>query len=111
MKPITSQLIHTVVVYRPTRTADGQGGYRETLAVLNTTLGRLRPLGGAERISAAQQQAQVSHVLYTEGDEDIERGDVVLIDGRRLAVLDVREPSYMAHHLEIDCRLIVREPV
>ena len=44
-----------------------------------------------------------------DGGDGGKGGDVVLIDGKRLTVKDVREPSYAGHHLEIDCLLIQKE--
>jgi head-tail adaptor len=49
------------------------------------------------------------HVLYTEADLDIRRGDRVLIDNRELEVMLIREPSQAGHHLEIDCKEIQKE--
>ncbi len=103
MKAITSQLNHTFTVYRKERVDDGQGGWEESLVELATVAGRLRPASASERIVAQQEQRQLTHVLYTAGDVDVQRGDVVVGAGVEVEVQGVREPSRAGHHLEIDC--------
>jgi len=101
--------IHTVTVSRPTRTADGQGGWAVGYADAGSFPGRLRPASAAERTVAAQRQARVTHVLYCATTADIRRGDLVSAGGNLVEVVDIREPSHMGHHLEVDCAEIQKE--
>lgn len=99
-------LISEFTPSRLSRAQDGQGGWTRTWSEATAFDGRLRPASVEERTLAAQQQAQISHVLYAAGDEDIRRGDRVVGEGRTLEVVAVREPSHAGHHLEIECREI-----
>lgn len=110
MKAITSQLNHTFSAYRPERTSDGQGGWLQALGEPWEVRGRMRPASGTERTVAAQEQRQISHVLYTESDSGLRRGDVLIGAGIEVEVQAVREPSLAGHHLEIDCLEVQRAP-
>jgi len=110
MKSIVSRLNHTFSVYRSERTSDGQGGWLETLGDPWEVRGRMRPASGAERTVAAQEQRQITHVLYTEAGAGLRRGDVVTGAGIEVTVQGVREPSLAGHHLEIDCLEVQRAP-
>ncbi len=110
MRSIRPLLNHTFTLYRPEREPDGQGGWRQALVEVGELCGRLRPASGAERTVAAQEQRQISHVLYVEGGADVRRGDVVVGAGVEVLVQGVREPSRAGHHLEIDCLEVQREP-
>jgi len=97
-------LISTFVVSRTVRTSNGYGGWRPSWEYLGSYSGRLRPASGSEITVAAQQQREMTHVLYLEADANIERGDMIVGEGHILDVQAVREPSHAGHHLEIDCR-------
>lgn len=107
---IQALYISVFSVSRPTRTADGQGGWTVGYSDAGTVQGRLRPASASEKAVAMQMQAQVSHVLYCGASEDLERGDLITCEGRTVEVIAVREPSHMGHHLEIDCLEIQQEP-
>jgi SPP1 family predicted phage head-tail adaptor len=97
-------------VARMARTSDGQGGWIEAPEVLGTVRGRMRPATGREREVAAQEQREISHVLYVLAGEDIARGDLVTGGGVTVEVQGIREPSLAGHHLEIDCQEIQTVP-
>jgi SPP1 family predicted phage head-tail adaptor len=102
---IETLLITTFTQTRRTRASDGQGGFTETWASVDTALtGRMRPASAAERTVADQNRAQISHVLYLLATETIYRGDRVTDGDRTWDVIAVREPSHSGHHLEVDCR-------
>jgi head-tail adaptor len=103
MLTIETLYSHTFTVSRPTRTADGQGGWAVGYVEIGEIRGRLRPLGSSERTVADQQQARVTHVLYCPADSDIQRGDLVSGAGQTVEVIAVREPSHAGHHWEVDC--------
>ncbi len=100
---------HEFTISRPTRASDGQGGFLVAYADAGTFRGRLRPASASERTVAQQQQAKVSHVLYCATTVDIRRGDLVTGAGQTVEVIDIREPSHAAHHLEVDCLEIQKE--
>lgn len=94
------------IVYKRLQLPDGQGGwYKQFTAMYDTVAGRIRPVTAKEREVAMQQEWQISHILYTNVVENIERGDIVsLLDGSLyVEIMGVREPSMNGHHLEIDC--------
>ena len=95
----------TFTVTRPTRTADGQGGWLVAYAEVGTLRGRLRPAGTAtaEGRVARQEQARSSHVFYCAAEADLQRGDLLSGAGQTVEVLAVREPSHAGHHWECDC--------
>lgn len=103
MSVFSSMLNNTFTVSRATRASDGQGGWPETFAVVGTVLGRIRPALSNERVVADSEEQQISHVLYTETDEDIERGDMITVSSLVVEVLGIRNPSFAGHHWEIDC--------
>lgn len=103
MSVFTSLLNETYTVSRRVRVSNGQGGWAVFYEEIGTVEGRLRPASGTEREVAAQEQRQISHVLYVEADEDIERGDQVEGAGLSVEVQGIREPSQAGHHWEIDC--------
>lgn len=104
MSVIEGLFTHEFTISRTEYVSNGQGGWSRVPVEVGTIRGRLRPLGGAERIVADQQQRQITHVLYCLATADIARGDQVDGAGLVVEVLGVREPSQAGHHLEVDCR-------
>lgn len=102
MPLIDSLYNHSWTLSRRTRTADGQGGYTQTWATVATVAGRMRPASASERTLALQRLAEISHVWYVAADEDVLRGDRITGQGRTWDVIAIREPSYAAHHLEVE---------
>ena len=96
-------LNNTFLVSRRDRIADGQGGWIITYADIGTVEGRIRPANSNERVVADSEEQQITHVLYTNADEDIVRGDLVTCKGLQVEVLGIREPSLAGRHWEIDC--------
>lgn len=94
---------NTFDVERRSRTSDGQGGWTIGYAATGTVEGRIRPAGSAEREVAQAEGRQISHVLYVDHGEDVERGDRVTCGDLVVEVVAIREPSKTSHHLEIDC--------
>lgn len=96
-------LNNTFTVARRYRVSDGQGGWTLSWVDVGTVQGRLRPANSNERMVADAEQQQITHVLYTDADVDIERGDLVTCGDTVVEVLGIREPSLARHHWEIDC--------
>lgn len=103
MSVFTSLLNNTFTIYRRVRTDDGQGGWAISYLELGMAEGRIRPATANERVVAAGEEQQITHVLYIEHGEDVLRGDRVVCDDLTVEVLGIREPSKAGEHLEIDC--------
>lgn len=109
MSAFLGLLNNTFTVERRNRVSDGQGGWIIVYETVATIEGRIRPANSTERLVADSEEQQITHVLYTEADVDIARGDRVTAQngeaGRELTVevLGIREPSLAGHHWEIDC--------
>ncbi len=108
MSVFTSLLNGIFAVYKPQKTADGQGGWITSYASVGSVAGRMRPRGGRELDVADSEEQQVPHVLYVKATDAVGMliGREWLItdaDGRNYTVQGVREPSLAGKHLEIDC--------
>lgn len=103
MKSVASLLTHTFTHRRKAFEEDAYGGRTESEETLGTVRGRLRPMTIEELAVAESTAAKSDHVLYVEGDEDVQRGDELEGAGVTLTVAGVRNPSYAGHHLEVDC--------
>lgn len=103
-----SFLIHDVGVWRPQMVADGQGGYEKSYLQIGTIKGRMSTikrtgLGGTERFIGAEHVSKLGYELFTLPDVDLQRNDIVSVDGRRFRVIFSKEPSLFGHHLEWTC--------
>lgn len=103
MSVFESLLNNDFTVSRPSRAPNGQGGFVVTYVAVGAVRGRMRPASSAERTVAAQEQRQISHVLYVKASETILRSDRVTGDELTVEVKAVREPSRADEHLEIEC--------
>lgn len=80
----------TLDVYRPSFTPDGRGGQTETIASVGTIRAQVNQPTAEERMVAAQNGANLTHVVHTTFGADVERGDELDEGGaRRLRVLAV----------------------
>ena len=103
MTVFESLLNNTFTVSRRTRVSDGQGGWIISYLELGTVQGRIRPTSSSERVVAASEEQQISHVLYVLHGADVARGDLVECGDLAVDVLGIREPSLAGEHLQIDC--------
>lgn len=103
MSVFTSLLNNVFTVSRRVRVSDGQGGWPIAYLEMGTVQGRIRPTSSSERVVAASEEQQISHVLYVLHGADIARGDLVECGELAVDVLGIREPSLAGEHLEIDC--------
>lgn len=102
-----SFLIHDVTVWRPELTADGQGGYDKEYIQVGTMKGRMSiNSGGTERFIGAEYASQLPYTLFTMANVDLQREDIVAINGNRFRVKFGKEPSHFAHHIEWACEEI-----
>ena len=103
MTVFESLLNNTFTISRRLRVSDGQGGWPIAYSELGTVQGRIRPASSNERVVAASEEQQISHVLYVLAGSDVARGDLVECGDLAVDVLGVREPSLAGEHLEVDC--------
>jgi len=109
MSLFASLLNNWFSVARRTRLSDAQGGFTLAYVPISVVRGRIRPASSGEIERAAEEQRQITHVLYVAHGTDIARGDRVQCDDLIVDVLGVREPSKASHHLEIDCQEVQLE--
>ncbi len=90
----------TLTIKRSVEVSDGQGGWVKQYQDIGQVRGRISAASIAERTAAAQEHAEVSHVVFCDANADIKRGDLVT-DGRiTIKIIGVRNPSQADHHLE-----------
>ncbi len=92
-------LVHSIQIQRPSRVADGQGGFTETLATAATVLGRVWPASKLDRELAGQNEATVTHAVIFPTGTDVRIDDTLVFDSRTFTV-KVREitPSVAVYH-------------
>ena len=100
----------TVEVRRATQVADGEGGYTESFVKVASIRCRIRPASASERNLGRREESYLTHVLYCDDGEDIQRQDRLVEQGteRTLTVLDIRIPSIRGRHIEVDLEERIR---
>jgi len=97
----TSLLTQTADTYRGSYTQDAMGGVpRAVVASLTGVACRIQPLRGVERIMSQQIGAEITHKMFCDVVDILERDEVVDSDGVRYdvnAVLNIGN----GHHLEV----------
>ncbi|WP_443050922.1 head-tail adaptor protein [Streptomyces sp. NBC_00208] len=101
-----ARLLNTQVsVWRTSRIPDGMGGWLDTVSVVSSERARLSQPSAAERTTADQTTARLTHVVYLPADADVRRSDELRQGARKLTVLAVFEPSEPGTYLRADCEL------
>jgi len=90
---ISHLLNRTPTIKRTVQTADGQGGFTESLSVVATVKGRRRAASGSERLVAGREDAKVTHIWYFEPGTDIKVRDTVVDGSASYEVLALLPPS------------------
>lgn len=99
-------LYELVTIERPTRTHDGQGGWRKGWQEVGKERTRIRPQSARERDAGPVGQGHLSYVAYFRFEADVRRGDRIRrASGETLTVIAVRRPS-AGHHLEVDAEAV-----
>lgn len=80
-----------VLVYAPTRTSDGQGGYTTTFALQSTVWGDLRPDNKAREIDESELQFDQRAVLYIRYGLTINENYEVEVEGSRYTIHSVKD--------------------
>lgn len=80
-----------VLVYAPTRTSDGQGGYTTTFALQSTVWGDLRPDNKAREVDESELQFDQRAVLYIRYGLTINENYEVEVEGSRYTIHSVKD--------------------
>lgn len=104
---IKNLYIHDLQIQRKVVERLSDGSFQESWQVIKTMKGRVIPssLQVRQFYSAAKEQANVQYIVFCDV-VDLQVNDVILFRDKKLKVVNVREPSNMGHHLEIDCELV-----
>lgn len=103
MSRVTHLLNKAAEVWRYSAVSDGMGGFEPQWSQIATGRARFSQPNATERVSAAESQARLTHVVYVDTDADLRRGDELRMDGRKFDVLAVFEPSMPGTYLRADC--------
>jgi SPP1 family predicted phage head-tail adaptor len=100
-------LVHTASLYRKQKTRNPAGGWTESWVKVRDFNCRFTVYTPRD-MATIQEQKQVFPVYYkvfTKGDEDIIEGDRILFQNKNYDVVNVINPSFANHHLEIQVTL------
>jgi head-tail adaptor len=93
----------TADVYRPSTATDAVGGQTVTLAAVGTVRAKVGQPTAAERRTAGQWAAQLTHVVHAARGTDIRRGDELDTGATdRLRVLAIVQDSHRTY-VRADC--------
>jgi head-tail adaptor len=95
----------SLTVHRTVRTSDGMGGYTSVLTALGSVRARVSQPSATERVVAAQNGADLSHVVYLAPSADVKRGDELHRASDVFEVLATYQPSVSGTYLRVDCKL------
>lgn len=112
MSRVTHLLNSTLDVYRRAAVSDGQGGQTYSYALLEAARRvRLVQATPKEQVEAEQAGASMSHKVYQNHDDDIQRGDEYRRGDKKYRVANVVEPSTDGVYRRADVELIQPEGV
>lgn len=105
MSRVARMLNASAEVWREGRVPDGMGGSPTGFAKLGDVRCRLSQPSATERVVAAQNGADLSHIVYLPTTADVQRGDELRQPGRAFKVLATYEPSEPGTYLRADCKV------
>lgn len=112
MSRVTHLLNSTIDVYRRAATSDGQGGQTYSYALLQAARRiRLVQASAREQFEAEQAGASMTHKVYQNHTDDIQRGDEYRLGAKKYRVANVVEPSTDGVYRRADVELIQSEGV
>jgi len=110
MSLVSHLLKQTADVYRRSEVSDGQGGVTYSYALLQS--GRRVKIDQAsarEQFEAEQAGASLTHKVYQNHDDDIQRGDEFRQGSDRFRVMNIVKPSTPGVYLRADVEFIQSE--
>lgn len=105
---IKNLYIHDLQIQRKVVERLSDGSFQESWKIIANIKGRVVPasLQVQEFYAAAKDLKNVRYTVFCDV-EDIQENDIILFGEKQMKVVNVREPSHMGHHLEIDCEEII----
>ena len=94
--------VHTLTLGTVTRTADGAGGWTESVDT-TTVRGRIRPASARERLQWAGQPHVASHVVYVPAGVTVSSDQTIGFEVRTFRVLGVRDIDELGRYTIADC--------
>jgi head-tail adaptor len=91
-------------VWRQSLTPDGMGGSTAVWVKVGSVRARYSQPSAAERVIAAQNGADLSHVVHLADSAGVQRGDELRRGTVVFEVLATYEPSMPGTYLRADCR-------
>jgi SPP1 family predicted phage head-tail adaptor len=90
-----------VLIYAPTRTSDGQGGFTTTFALQSTVWGDLRPDNQVREIDDSELQFDQRNRLYIRFGVNINNSYEVEIEGDRYTIHSIKNVENQKRFLEL----------
>jgi SPP1 family predicted phage head-tail adaptor len=90
-----------VLIYAPTRTSDGQGGFTTTFALQSTVWGDLRPDNQVREIGEAELQFDQRNRLYIRFGVNINDSYEVDVEGSRYTIHSIKNVENQNRFLEL----------
>jgi len=90
-----------VLIYAPTRTSDGQGGYTTTFALQSTVWGDLRPDNQVREIDQSELQFDQKNKLYIRFGVTILDSYEVEVEGDRYTIHSIKNVENQNRFLEL----------
>jgi SPP1 family predicted phage head-tail adaptor len=90
-----------VLIYAPTRTSDGQGGYTTTFALQSTVWGDLRPDNQVREIDQSELQFDQKNRLYIRFGVTILDSYEVEVEGDRFTIHSIKNVENQNRFLEL----------
>ena len=90
-----------VLIYAPTRTSDGQGGFTTTFALQSTVWGDLRPDNQIREIDQSELQFDQKNRLYIRFGVTINDSYEVDVEGSRYTIHSIKNVENQNRFLEL----------
>jgi len=90
-----------VLIYAPTRTSDGQGGFTTTFALQSTVWGDLRPDNQVREIGESELQFDQRNRLYIRFGVNINDSYEVDVEGSRYTIHSIKNVENQNRFLEL----------
>jgi SPP1 family predicted phage head-tail adaptor len=90
-----------VLIYAPTRTSDGQGGFTTTFALQSTVWGDLRPDNQVREIDQSELQFDQRNRLYIRFGININNSYEVDVEGSRYTIHSIKNVENQNRFLEL----------
>lgn len=97
-------LTHRVTLQKPTRTADGMGGYTVTWSDEEQCWAAIWPVSATERIQAGQQASSITHRVRLRYREDLRADWRIQYGTRYFAILGIVNPNESDRMLDVLCQ-------